>query len=280
MNNKLKINVLGKNIGAEIFNLDLTKSLDDNEFYHLYNALIKHQVLFFREQIITPQQQKNLALKFGNLYVHPIYPNTKEAEEIIILDTNQNNPPDNDNWHTDVTFIKNPPIIALLSSKMVPYLGGDTLWASNIAAYESLSTPIKKLLNELYAEHDFKKSFPIHKYCKTKKEYLSWKIIVSNNLPIQHPVVITHAISKKKSLFINEGFTTKILNFTDEESRMLLEFLFNHIKKPEFQVRWKWAPNDLVIWDNRVTQHYANADYYPHRRIMHRATILNNNVRL
>ena len=115
-------------------------------------------MLFLRDQRITPEQRA-LAIRFGDLHIHPVYPHAEGVEEIIVLDTHQDNPPDNDNWHTDVTFIQTPPAIAILASKLLPESGGDTLWTSGIAAYEALSEPFKQLLSGLQAEHDFKKSF-------------------------------------------------------------------------------------------------------------------------
>ncbi len=195
-------------------------------------------------------------------------------EEIIVLDTHNDNPPDNDNWHTDVTFIDTPPAGAILAAKELPTTGGDTLWTSGIAAREALSEPFRQLLSGLHAEHDFRKSFREYKYNHTEAEHRRWQEGVAKHPPLLHPVVRTHPVTGKQALFVNEGFTTRIVDVTEKESAALLSFLFAHITKPEFQVRWRWQPNDVAIWDNRVTQHYANADYLPQRRIMHRATIL------
>lgn len=274
MNEKLAITPLGPFIGAQVGNLDVSRPLSDAQFEQLYHALLRHQVLFLREQIITPEQHRALAIRFGDLHIHPVYPHAPGVEEIIVLDTHQDNPPDNDNWHTDVTFIQTPPAVALLASKVLPAFGGDTLWTSGIAAYEALSAPFKTLLADLHAEHDFTKAFPEYKHRKTEEEHQRWRQAVAKNPPVQHPVIRTHPISGKKALFVNEGFTTRILNISQKESEALLGFLFAHVTKPEFQVRWRWQPNDLAIWDNRVTQHYANADYYPARRVMQRATVL------
>lgn len=274
MNEKLAITPLGPLIGAQVGNLDVSRPLSDAQFEQLYHALLRHQVLFLREQIITPEQHRALAIRFGDLHIHPVYPHAPGVEEIIVLDTHQDNPPDNDNWHTDVTFIQTPPAVALLASKVLPAFGGDTLWTSGIAAYEALSAPFKTLLADLHAEHDFTKAFPEYKHRKTEEEHQRWRQAVAKNPPVQHPVIRTHPVSGKKALFVNEGFTTRILNISQKESEALLGFLFAHVTKPEFQVRWRWQPNDLAIWDNRVTQHYANADYYPTRRVMQRATVL------
>ena len=213
MNERLSFTPLGPYIGAQVSNLDVSRPLSDAQFEQLYHGLLRHQVLFLRDQKITPEQHRALAIRFGDLHIHPVYPHAEGVEEIIVLDTHQDNPPDNDNWHTDVTFIDTPPAIALLASKVLPESGGDTLWTSGIAAYEALSEPFKQLLAGLHAEHDFKKSFQEYKYRKTEDEHQ------------------------------------------------------------------RWQPDDLAIWDNRVTQHYANADYYPARRIMQRATVLGDKPR-
>lgn len=274
MNEKLNITALGPYIGAQVSNLDLTRPLSDTQFEQLYHALLRHQVLFLRDQLITPHQQRALAARFGDLHIHPVYPHAEGVEEIIVLDTHQDNPPDNDNWHTDVTFINTPPAVAILASKLLPESGGDTLWASGIAAFEALSAPLKSLLEGLHAEHDFKKSFQEYKYRRTAEEHQRWQEAVAKHPPVQHPVIRTHPVSGRKALFVNEGFTTRIVELSEKESDAVLALLYAHATKPEFQVRWRWRPNDVAIWDNRVTQHYANADYYPARRVMHRATVL------
>ncbi len=274
MNEKLNITALGPYIGAQVSNLDLTRPLSDAQFEQLYHALLRHQVLFLRDQPVTPRQQRALAARFGDLHIHPVYPHADGVEEVIVLDTHQDNPPDNDNWHTDVTFINTPPAVAILASKLLPESGGDTLWASGIAAYETLSAPMKRLLDGLHAEHDFRKSFQEYKYRRTEEEHQRWQEAVAKHPPVQHPVIRTHPVSGRKALFVNEGFTTRIVELSEKESHAVLELLYAHATKPEFQVRWRWQPNDVAIWDNRVTQHYANADYYPARRIMHRATVL------
>ncbi|MFT4270813.1 MAG: taurine dioxygenase [Pantoea sp.] len=274
MNERVTFSALGPNIGAQVSDVDLSRPLSDAQFEQLYHGLLRHQVLFLRNQVITPEQQRALAVRFGDLHIHPVYPHAPGVEEIIVLDTHQDNPPDNDNWHTDVTFIETPPAIAILASKLLPESGGDTLWASGIAAYEALSEPFKTLLAGLRAEHDFKKSFQEFKYRKTAEEHQRWQQAVAKHPPVTHPVIRTHPVSGRKALFVNEGFTTRLIGLSEKESDALLGFLFAHITKPEFQVRWRWQENDVAIWDNRVTQHYANADYYPARRVMQRATVL------
>ena len=178
MNERLNITPLGPYIGALVENVELARPLGDGQFEQLYHALLKHQVLFFRNQPITPLQQRDLAGRFGDLHIHPVYPHATDVEEIIVLDTHDDNPPDNDNWHTDVTFIENPPLGAILAAKTLPSTGGDTLWASGIAAYEALSAPFRTLLAGLRAEHDFTKSFPEHKHRGSEEEHQRWQLAV------------------------------------------------------------------------------------------------------
>jgi len=273
MTDTLKIQALSPVIGAKVSDIDLASPLSEDEVKQLTDALLQHHVLFFENQPITPEQQKRLAAHFGDLHVHPVYPHVSEQPEIIVLDTHAANLPDNDNWHTDVTFIRTPPMGAVLSAKLIPPNGGDTLWASCIAAYEALSEPFRNILEPLQAEHDFEKSFPRERHDAMGK-LAEWDKAKRDHPPLLHPVIRIHPVSGKKGLFVNEGFTTRIAGLKPRESDVLLRFLFEHVARPEFVVRWKWKQNDLAIWDNRLTQHYAVADYLPHRRVMHRATIL------
>lgn len=270
---KLDIEALGPAIGARVRGLDLTRPIDDELRDALQHALLQHHVLFFEQQPVTPRQQRDLAARFGPLEVHPIYPHDAEIEEIIVLDTHADNPPDNDNWHTDVTFRETPALGAILSARLLPPSGGDTLWASGIAAWEALSAPLQRLLEGLDAEHDLLKSFPAHRFARTPAERERWEAARLSHPPILHPAVRTHPVSGRRGLFVNEGFVTRLVGLGQAESDALLRLLFAHAAKPEFTVRWRWKPFDLAFWDNRLTQHYATADYLPHRRVMHRATI-------
>ncbi len=133
---------------------------------------------------------------------------------------------------------------------------------------------LQQLLTGLEAEHDFTKSFPAHRHNASPAEYQRWQEAAARHPPLRHPVIRTHPLSGRQALFVNEGFTTRLPDLPAQESEALLTFLFRHVTKPEYQVRWRWREHDIAIWDNRVTQHYANADYLPARRVMHRATVL------
>ena len=270
----LHVQPLGPAIGALVSGLQLSDGVTDAQRDTLLAALLKHHVLFFEGQSLAPLQQRALAARFGDLHIHPVYPQALGVPEIIVLDTSDNNPPDNDNWHTDVTFLAAPAMGAILSAQLLPPSGGDTLWASGIAAYAALSAPYRRMLAGLTAEHDFLKSFPAHRFARTPEEKLRWDKARNDHPPRLHPVVRTHPVSGAQGLFVSEGFTTRIVELGATESDAVLRQLFAHLAKPEFTVRWRWKLGDVAFWDNRLTQHYATADYLPARRVMHRATIL------
>lgn len=261
-------------IGAIVSGVNLAQSLTAETESRLRELLLRHQVLFFRNQSITPRQQRDFAQRFGPLHQHPIYPTVADVPEIIVLDTEQNDLKDNALWHTDVTFSQTPPLGAVLAARHLPPSGGDTLWASATAAYDALSDGMKLRLEHLTALHDFTHSFPLSRFGRTEAEKQKWLLTREQQPPVEHPVIRIHPETNKRAIFVNEGFTTEVCGLEIEESAALLRFLFQHLSKPEFSVRWTWREGDVAFWDNRATQHYAVDDYRPHRRIMHRATIL------
>jgi len=260
-------------IGALVEGVDLAQALRPAEIDRLGELLVQHQVLFFRDQPLTPQQQVRFAAQFGTLHVHPIYPVLPELPEILVLDTHKDFLPDNDNWHTDVTFSETPPMAGILSAKQMPSCGGDTLWSSCSAAYEALSEPMRRMLDGLTAQHSVAKSFPAERWQSDPAFKERYERAVAKHPPVNHPVVRTHPVTGRKGLFVNGGFTTHINELRPTESRVLLDFLDAHAARPEFTVRWRWKVDDVVFWDNRVTQHYAVADYLPERRVVYRATV-------
>ena len=269
----IEVTRLCRALGAIVSGVDLSEDLPQSVIDRLSGLLIEHQILFFRNQEITPQAQCRFAARFGSLHVHPIYPVLPELPEIMLIDTHEGFLPDNDNWHTDVTFSQTPPLAGILAAKRLPTTGGDTLWSSMSAAYEALSEPVRRLLDGLTAQHSVAKSFPAERWQNDPAFKERYERAVAKHPPVNHPVVRTHPVSGRKGLFVNEGFTTHINGLTSRESETLLAFLFAHVGRPEFTVRWRWSVNDVAFWDNRVTQHYAIADYLPERRTMHRATV-------
>jgi taurine dioxygenase len=259
--------------GAIVAGLDISERLAESEIERLSALLVEHKVLFFRQQPLSPQAQRDFAARFGTLHVHPIYPVLPELPEILLLDNHQAFLPDNDNWHTDVTFSKAPPLAGILAAKRIPSVGGDTLWSDSTAAYEALSEPMRRLLDGLTAQHSVAKSFPPERWQNDPAFKERYERAVAKHPPVTHPVVRTHPVSRRKGLFVNEGFTTHINELEPRESETLLRFLYSHVARQEFTIRWRWSVDDVAFWDNRNTQHYAVADYLPERRTMHRATV-------
>ncbi|WP_422021798.1 taurine dioxygenase [Pyruvatibacter mobilis] len=261
-------------IGAEVSGVDMSQPLGNETFAILHDALVEHGVLFFRDQDITPAQHKDFASRFGHLQVHPFAPNLGEDHpEIIVIEHGEKRAPDLNNWHTDVTFMAQPPLGSVLHAKVMPDTGGDTMWASMYAAYEALSDRMQRLLGELVAIHDYE-----HVFGKAGRLYRNQgtdKMETERRKhPLaEHPVIRTHPVTGRHGIFVNSSFTVRIKDMKQKESDALLTFLHEHIKLPEFQCRFRWRENSVAFWDNRCTQHYAIADYFPHHRKMHRVTI-------
>ena len=258
-------------LGVELSGVDFASELTQEVFREVRRLLVKHQVIFFRDQDISPQQHHDLAASFGPLQTHPAYGTVDGFPEITILESTAENPSKIEAWHTDMTFRQHPPMGAVLRSKVIPEQGGDTLWASMTAAYDALSAQMKEFLSGLTAEHDFSWGFKESLAEPGGRARLAQA--VANNPPVVHPVIRTHPESAKKVLFVNSLFTTRILELEKQESAALLEFLYEHVTTPEFSCRFNWEPNTIAIWDNRSTQHKPINDYFPAHRMLHRIVI-------
>ncbi|MEA3150879.1 MAG: taurine dioxygenase [Gammaproteobacteria bacterium] len=270
----LSVTRLSPSIGALVEGVQIGELLTAAASDEIGRALIEHQVLFFRDQTITPAQHRDFASQFGKLHIHPIYPAHPDAPEIIVLDTDVVDLTDNAIWHTDVTFSQTPPLGGILIARVLPPYGGDTLWSSSGAAFDALSAPMQAFLQGLTATHNIAQSFPTERFALTPEAQERLDSAKRNNPPVSHPVIRTHPVSGRKGLFVQDGFTTHINELSAPESRALLTFLYAHSVKPEFAVRWRWRVGDVAFWDNRATQHYAVDDYRPARRVMNRATII------
>ena len=269
----MKIEAITPSIGAEISGVSLNKDLNEDICDQIYNALIKHQVVFFRDQDLSPESHLKLAKSFGEPEPpHPVYPHVDGYENIVLLKNDKDDIPNTTDWHKDLTFRANPPFASILHGIKIPDVGGDTLWASMSAAYDNLPDGWKQYLENLEAINDmgtFRNDF-----------YREGGIESVNNAlksvgSAVHKVVEKHPVSGLKYLNVNQSFTRNIINESQGQSDHILQFLFQHITKPEFQVRFRWRNNSIAIWDNRITQHYAVLDYLPNIRHMHRVTFLN-----
>lgn len=258
-------------LGAELHGVDLTQELSADVYQEIRRLLIEHQVIFFRDQDISPAQHKALAESFGPLQTHPAYSTVEDYPEITILESTPEKPTKIEAWHTDMTFRPHPPLGAVLRSKICPAKGGDTLWASMTAAYQGLSPTMQTFLEGLTAEHDFCWGFKESLAEPGGRERLAQAII--DNPPVQHPVIRIHPESGEKVLFVNSLFTTKIIGMKEKESQTLLNFLYQHVTTPEYSTRFQWQPNSIAIWDNRSTQHKPINDYFPAHRLLERITI-------
>ncbi|MDB5495982.1 MAG: taurine dioxygenase [Phenylobacterium sp.] len=261
-------------IGAVIEGVDLAQPMSDDLLQTIRQALLRHKVIFFQDQQLTPVQHRDFAARFGPLHTHPLYPGVPEAPELFILDNHAGNPTDNDAWHTDITFIETPPMGSILYARRLPPLGGDTVFSDMKAAYEALSAPLRNFLAGLDAVHDFARGFPARGRVAGAAGAEKHSRALDEHPPVLHPVVRTHPETGEDGLFVNYGFTERIKGLRRKESDAILTMLFAHIQQPEFLVRWRWTPNAVAFWDNRVTQHYAVNDYLPQQRIMNRATVL------
>ena len=259
-------------LGAMVLNLDLSAELSDATIGAIREALDEHQVLFFRDQTITPAQQRDFAARFGDLHIHPVYPRHDMVPEIMILEYDEHLKGHQNNWHTDVTFIETPPFASVLFGEVIPATGGDTIWASSYAAFEALSPTMQNFLSGLQAVHDFAMNFTPERFRTYGKETAAAEY--QKHKPVMHPVVRTNTRTGRRGLFVNRSFTSHICGLTDKESTALLDLLFRHLETPEFQVRFRWTAGSVAFWDNRFTQHYAVSDYFPQHRRVRRATII------
>lgn len=270
----MEIQQLTPAIGAQVGGINLNKTPDAATLAALQDALLEHQVLFFRQQYIEPEAQRDFAAALGELHIHPVFPSHKDVRELIVLDSHLLDLKDNELWHTDVTFLEKPAMGCVLSAVQVPPFGGDTLWASLTRAYDDLSPPLQDFLSGLTAEHDISRSFPDSRFAQTGEAKDALEKARRDFPPIRHPLVRTHPVTGKKGLFVTEGFTSRISELSTEESDALLSFLFKHSTQPKYFVRWQWQNGDVAVWDNRCTQHLASFDYGNFHRIMHRATVI------
>ncbi len=257
-------------IGAEIHGLDLSKPPSEADRDALLAALDRHMVLFLRDQPITPHQQLALARCFGEIDRHPFGRHLDDPPGVGVLDQTEPKRDGANRWHTDSTFMAKPPSIMILRAVQLPRVGGDTSWASMAAAYEALSPPIQRALEAMTATHDV--TGPLVRAVQSGHSVSGVAEIQAAWPPRSHPVVCRHPRTGRKLLYVNSNFTTRIDGVSERESEMLLHFLFEWVRSPEFQVRFSWTPDALAIWDNRCTQHFAVADY-AERRVMHRVQV-------
>ena len=258
-------------LGATIQEIDLREPLDESLTAFISQALAENEVIFFRDQDISPQQHKDFALRFGKLQSHPVYPTVEGFPEITILENDEDNPSKIEKWHTDMTFKQTPPLGSILLGKVIPKKGGDTLFASLSAAFSDLPKEMRESLQAMSAIHSFEHGFKESLSEPYGREKLSQAL--KDNPPVEHPVIRTHPITGKKLIFVNSLFTLKIKSLSDSKSKELLDFLCDHIKQEKYQCRFSWEVNSIAFWDNRSVIHKPDNNYWPQVRRMERITI-------
>ena len=268
-NSPIDVKPLTVRIGAEISGVDLTRPLSNHQVSAIHDALIAHQVIFFRGQAMDMDAHERFGGHFGQLYDHvdvfgeeyiskhgtPGHPaivkiHADETSTAVAAET----------WHTDMSCRVEPPMGTILHLHTLPPVGGDTLFASTTAAYDALSPRMKAYLEGLTAVHDGARAFG--------------KFMGERKYPATaHPVVRSHPVTGRKLIFVNEEFTSHIVELPRDEGASVLNFLTEHCKNPDFQVRFRWEKDSVAFWDNRCTQHHAVWDYFPHVRSGYRVVI-------
>ena len=257
-------------LGAEITGVDISLPLDTEVVSEIRKALLNHLVIFFQNQVITPQQQLNFAEQFGLPIEYPQLKGLPECPlvtEVIKLEHETMN--FGGVWHSDTTYLQQPPMASMLYAIEIPPYGGDTLFSNQYMAYETLSDGLKKTLSELVAVNTSSKP----EVSMTREDRMREAGMELNILSASHPAVRTHPETGSKALYVNKAHTTHFKDWTELESKSLLEFLFHHQVRTEFTCRFSWEKNSLAFWDNRCVQHNPVNDYQGFRRIMHRVTI-------
>jgi len=267
----IQITPLTPVIGAEIGGLNLAR-LSESDVAAIKTAFTDHLVLFFRDQNLSIEEHMAFGRHFGPLHVHPSASDYIRHDglppEILIIHADENTKRTaGDKWHSDVSCDQEPPMASILKLEVVPPSGGDTLFSSMYAAYDALSGPMKLMLDNLAATHD---GGPNYRDRAAKAGVdVSAKQYPRNS----HPVIRTHPVSGRKGIYVNAAFTTRIDDIPEDESKAILDFLYQHVGKPMFQCRFRWAQNSIAMWDNRCTLHHAMWDYLPQVRTGRRVTV-------
>jgi taurine dioxygenase len=255
-------------VGAEVRGVDLGAPLHDETMAAIRRALLDHLVLFFRDQDITPAEQLRFSQRFGPVMLSIIDTESTEEPGVTVLDQVAPKGQFTDRWHTDHTFVPEPPMASMLRAVSVPEVGGDTCFASMYAAYESLSPDMQRFLDGLTAVHSTEiVSRGIAGLARVYRRDAD-----KEQPPAIHPVIRIHPETGRKALFVCGNFTTRIVELSEPESDAVLHFLFEHIKSPELQCRFRWERHSVALWDNRSVQHCAIPDYEEHR-VMYRTMI-------
>jgi taurine dioxygenase len=244
-------------VGADVTGIDLSKPLDDGTFDELHDAFLRYLVLAIREQDITPDQHLTFARRWGTVLPHPYVPSIDGYPGVMKV---YDPVPITQTWHADFTYAERPPKLAILVARTLPPVGGDTMFANQYLAFETLSPRLQQVLCELRA---------VHQGTSLARE----AGLSENDVVWAHPVVRIHPETGRKALFVNADYTKRFEGMTEDESAPLLEFLYRHAARPELTCRHRWRDGDVLMWDNRAVQHAVVGDVGGVERMLHRVTI-------
>lgn len=273
-NRRIEIQPTSGALGAEVSGVDLADELDSAVVSDIRQAFNAYGVIFFRDQRLTPEQHIAFAERMGRININrffkavPGYPQIAEVRKEPAQTTNIGG-----GWHTDHSYDQIPALGSVLLARELPIRGGDTMFACMAKAYDALSAGLKRTLRGLRAVHSSRHVFGIKAQQANpdrQDRLLNAELATQDAV---HPVVIRHPETGRSTLYVNAGFTTHFEGWTENESKSLLDFLYQHASRPEFQTRFKWEEGSIAFWDNRATWHYALNDYQGERRLMHRITI-------
>jgi taurine dioxygenase len=266
----IEVRPLAGALGAEVVGVDMARALDDEVVGEVRQAFLDHLVIFLRDQKVTPQQQVAFARRFGEPMEYPQLRGLPEAPlitPVVKLEHERNN--FGGIWHSDTTYLAEPPMGSMLMALEVPPYGGDTMFANQYLAYEHLSDGLKKTLDGLVGISSSAKA----EVSKTREDQMKAAGAALKVLTGEHPIVRTHPETGRKALYTSDAHTASIKGWTEKESLPLLKFLWDHQTKPEFTCRFRWQPGSLAFWDNRCAMHNPINDYHGFRRVMHRVTL-------
>ncbi|MFF7175681.1 TauD/TfdA dioxygenase family protein [Streptomyces pseudovenezuelae] len=267
----IEIRKITANIGAQVFGVDLTEPLDEKTATALRDALNAHKALVFSDVNLDDEGQQAFARHFGELTTaHPTVPAVDGAPNVLPVDSEGGRAANH--WHTDVTFVLNPPQASTLRSLTIPPYGGETLIADSAAAYRDLPEPLRRLADDLWAEHTNDYDYAVPEETLDEEQAARRAQFTSITYRTAHPVVRVHPLTGERGLFVG-GFAQRIVGLSTGESRKLLDLFQSYVTRPENVLRHRWSENQLVLFDNRITQHYAVDNYDGLPRRLHRVTV-------
>ena len=271
-NDRIEVRPVAGALGAEILNVDLAHDLGEETIGAIRRAWLEHLVVFFRDQTLESERFLQLARRFGEVIEYPFVKGIEGFPQITPVVKLENEKMNFGGlWHSDTTYLEQPPMATMLIAREVPPFGGDTLFANMYLAYETLSEGMRRVLEGLVAVNSSAKA----DVTRTREDRVrdGAKQDEKKQYTAEHRVVRTHPETGRKALYVNFGHTVRFKDMTEQESAPILNYLFQHTARPEFTCRFRWQAGSIALWDNRCTQHNPINDYHGYRRVMHRVTL-------